>query len=115
MSLPPFTISLMPIGYVVRRANPQSICLAARQDQQSAGLCVTALADVLDQTIYSVQPVAVSVRGRLAHLFYPNGVWAELWIHLDNRQVIRVTLAEPTPLQMLSKEDLLIFAEAIVV
>jgi DNA-directed RNA polymerase specialized sigma24 family protein len=115
MTLPPFTISLMPAGYVLRRANPQSICLAATREQPASGLCVTALPDVLGQASWPVQPVTVSVQGREAHLIYPNGLWAELWIHLDESRVIRVSLEQRTPFEMLNEEDLLTFAEAILI
>ncbi len=115
MQLPPFTISLMPAGYVLRRASPQSICLAAQQDQPSDGLCVTALPDILGQASWPVQPIAVSVQGRRADLIYPHGVWAELWIHLEERDVIRVSMQQKTPQEILSAEDLQRFAEGILV
>ncbi|GIH06791.1 hypothetical protein Rhe02_48580 [Rhizocola hellebori] len=115
MSLPPFTISLMPAGYVLRRANPQSVCLAASQTQPSFGLCVTAMADVLGQASWPVQPVTVSIQGRTAHLIYPNLLWAEIWIHLDDGSVIRVSLEQRTPFEMLTKEDLITFAEGILI
>ena len=100
---------------MLRRANPQSVCLAASQTQLSFGLCVTALPDVLGQASWPVQPVEVSIQGRTAHLIYPNLLWAELWIHLDNRNVIRVSLEQRTPFEMLNKEDLLTFAEGILI
>jgi hypothetical protein len=113
MDLPPFTITLMPAGYVLRRANPRSICLAARQDQPSIGLCVTALPDVLGQASWPVQPVPVAIQGRRAELIYAPGTWAELWIYCDGNNVVRVGLEQQTPQEMLSSQDLITFAEGI--
>ncbi len=115
MTLPPFTITLMPAGYVLRQANPRSICLAAKPDQPTEGLCVTALPDVLGQASWPVQPKTVSIQGREAHLIYPSGIWAELWIHLDNRNVVRVGLEQQSPAEMLSSQDLLTFAEGVLI